>query len=41
VMEGQLDAVIVALQRADYEEKLAALTGHDFTLNRNPASAED
>ena len=41
VMEGHLDAVIIALQRADYEEKLAALTGHDFTLNRGPVSSED
>ncbi len=30
VMEGNLEPVIAALQKADYEEKLAALTGHDF-----------
>ncbi|MEO7413032.1 MAG: peptide chain release factor 1 [Opitutaceae bacterium] len=30
VMEGQIDAVIEALQKGDYEEKLAALTGHSF-----------
>jgi peptide chain release factor 1 len=27
VMEGGIDEIIIALQRADYEEKLAALTG--------------
>lgn len=31
VMEGNLAPIITALQKADYEEKLAALTGHDFT----------
>ncbi len=31
VMEGHLASIIAALQKADYEEKLAALTGHDFT----------
>ena len=31
VMEGHLAPIIAALQKADYEEKLAALTGHDFT----------
>ncbi len=30
VMEGNIDAIIAALQKADYEEKLAALTGHTF-----------
>ena len=34
VMEGNIDAIITALQKADYEEKLAALTGHDFTPAR-------
>jgi peptide chain release factor 1 len=27
VMEGRIDEIIAALQRADFEEKLAALTG--------------
>jgi peptide chain release factor 1 len=27
VMEGAINEIIVALQKADYEEKLAALTG--------------
>jgi peptide chain release factor 1 len=30
VMEGQIDPIITGLQKADYEEKLAALTGHSF-----------
>ncbi len=30
VMEGNIEPIITALQQADYEEKLAALTGHDF-----------
>ncbi|PAW68538.1 MAG: peptide chain release factor 1 [Opitutia bacterium Tous-C1TDCM] len=41
VMEGALDPVIAALQKADYEEKLAALTGHDFTPARAGAGADD
>jgi peptide chain release factor 1 len=40
VMEGNIGAVITALQKADYEEKLAALTGHDFTPAR-PAYTDD
>jgi peptide chain release factor 1 len=39
VMEGNIEPVIVALQKADYEEKLAALTGHDFTPAR--AASDD
>jgi peptide chain release factor 1 len=34
VMEGDIEAVIAALQKADYEEKLAALTGHTFEPRR-------
>jgi peptide chain release factor 1 len=34
VMEGQIDPIIAALQKADYEEKLAALTGHTFAPPR-------
>lgn len=34
VMEGNIDGIITALQKTDYEEKLAALTGHDFTPAR-------
>ena len=32
VMEGDIDAVIRALQKADFEEKLAALTGRSFDV---------
>jgi peptide chain release factor 1 len=41
VMEGNIEPVITALQKADYEEKLAALTGHDFTPVRSTASSDD
>jgi peptide chain release factor 1 len=41
VMEGNLEEVIGALQRADYEEKLAALTGHDFTPRPRMAGMDD
>jgi peptide chain release factor 1 len=30
VMEGEIEAIIAALQKADYEEKLAALTGQAY-----------
>jgi peptide chain release factor 1 len=40
IMEGGIEDVFVALQKADYEEKLAALTGHTFTPAR-AASGED
>jgi peptide chain release factor 1 len=40
VMEGQLGDVIAALQKAEYEEKLAALTGHVFTPARAIADDE-
>ncbi len=38
VMEGSIGAIIAALQKADYEEKLAALTGHDFSPRRVAAA---
>lgn len=41
VMEGNIGAIIAALQKADYEEKLAMLTGHDFTPVRMPAGEDD
>ena len=41
VMEGNIEPIITALQKADYEEKLAALTGHDFTPARLSAADED
>jgi peptide chain release factor 1 len=34
VMEGRIDEVIAALQKADYEEKLAALTGQTYAPPR-------
>jgi len=40
VMEGDIDAIIAALQKADYEEKLAALTGHAFAPARAAADEE-
>jgi peptide chain release factor 1 len=40
VMEGNIDPIVAALQKADYEEKLAALTGHDFALAR-PTGRDD
>jgi len=40
VIEGDIGAVVTALQKADYEEKLAALTGHVFTPARAAADAD-
>ena len=37
VMEGDIDQIIAALQQADYEQKLAALTGQSFA----PVRRED
>src|SRR5687767_10217939 len=41
VMEGDIEAIITGLQKADYEEKLAALTGHDFTPARVAIGGDD
>ena len=41
VMEGNIEAIVTGLQKADYEEKLAALTGHDFTLARATVGDDD
>ena len=41
VMEGDIGAIVAALQKADYEEKLAALTGHDFAPARAVTNDED
>jgi peptide chain release factor 1 len=41
IMEGNIEPIIAALQKADYEEKLAALTGHTFTPARAAAADED
>jgi hypothetical protein len=40
-MEGGLAPVIAALQKADYEQKLAALTGQAYAPARVAADAED
>jgi len=37
-MEGDLDAIIAALQKADYEAKLAALTGRPLADFPRPAA---
>ncbi len=34
VMEGDIGDIVTALQKADYEEKLAALTGHAYVPTR-------
>lgn len=41
VMEGDIEAIVTALQKADYEEKLAALTGHSFAPVRASGPDED
>lgn len=41
VMEGALDPVIEALQRADFEEKFAALTGQPYNPRRQTAGDDD
>ena len=41
VMEGNIEAVIAALQNADFEEKLSALSGHDFSPARAKAADND
>jgi peptide chain release factor 1 len=41
VMEGDLDAFITALQKADYEEKLAHLTGRVYVPVRGGGGDED
>jgi len=41
VMEGNIEPIISGLQKADYEEKLAALTGHTFAPTRAMAAVDD
>jgi peptide chain release factor 1 len=41
VMEGAIGEIVAALQKAEYEEKLAALTGHVFTPARSAGADED
>ena len=40
VMEGDIDVIIAGLQKAAYEEKLAALTGHVYTPVRAAADED-
>lgn len=41
VMEGSLDDVITALRRADFEERLAALTGQSYNPRQSTAGNDD
>ncbi len=41
VMEGAIGGIIEALQRADFEEKFAALTGQPYALHRAAISDEE
>jgi len=41
VMEGSINGIIEALQRADFEEKFAALTGQPYVPRRAAVSDED
>jgi peptide chain release factor 1 len=41
IMEGAIDPVIQALQRTDYEEKYARLTGQAPVFRPTPAGADD
>ena len=41
VMEGDIEQIISGLQKADYDEKLAALTGQAFAPVRLAAADDD
>jgi peptide chain release factor 1 len=41
ILEGNIEPVISALQQADFEEKLSALTGHNFAPTRLTAGDDD
>jgi len=41
IMDGDLDTIIAALQRADFEQKLAALTGREYVPNRAPDADDE
>lgn len=41
VMEGRLDDIIEALQRADFEEKFAALTGRPYVAGGSRGESDD
>ena len=40
-MEGQIGSIIAALQKADYEQKLAALTGQVYVPARAGQDGDD
>lgn len=41
IMEGEIDEIITALQKADYQAKLATLTGRTFVAARSGSEDED
>ena len=41
IMQGAIDPVIEALQRADFEEKFAALTGQPYNPRRSASAGDD
>jgi peptide chain release factor 1 len=41
VMEGEIDGIIESLQRVDFEQRLAALTGVEYSGFRKDADADD
>jgi peptide chain release factor 1 len=41
IMEGDIDEIITALQRADFEEKLAELTGRPLPVRSRPSGDDD
>jgi peptide chain release factor 1 len=41
IMDGDLETIIEALQRADFEQKLAALTGREYIPNRAPDADDE
>jgi peptide chain release factor 1 len=41
VMEGELDAIIAALRRADFEQRLAALTGVEYSGFRKDVDGDE
>ena len=41
ILDGNIEPVISALQQADFEEKLSALTGHNFAPTRLTAGDDD
>jgi peptide chain release factor 1 len=40
VMEGQIEEVVAALQKVDFEEKFAALTGQEYVVKKSGSDDE-